>query len=219
MTAFVLHIGSLCYVSVISKRDIDSAVSDILTMKIGVVSDTHGYLDPQLPGLLAGVDSILHAGDVGSRAALGELERVARVRAVRGNVDPPEMNLPPSLTVRFENLQIEIQHQLSVPQDELEKWAEGSALQKFNPARYAQFLDGFDPSTNIVVFGHSHRPCLLLMGHILFFNPGSSGKKRFSLPRCYGLLEVFPQGARGSIMGLERENQSLPGSLWLPLGE
>ena len=97
MIARVFHSGSLCYVSVISKHDIDCAVSDILTVKIGVVSDTHGYLDPQLPGLLAGVDSILHAGDVGSRAVLEELERIARVRVVRGNVDSPELNLPPPL--------------------------------------------------------------------------------------------------------------------------
>ncbi|MEJ2008365.1 MAG: metallophosphoesterase family protein [Acidobacteriota bacterium] len=188
-------------------------------MKIGVVSDTHGYLDPQLPGLLANVDSILHAGDVGARVLLEELECVAGVRAVRGNVDPPELNLPPSMIVRFENIQIEMQHQLSVPQDELEEWAERSALQQFNPARRAQFLESFDSATNVVVFGHSHRPCLAVVGHILFFNPGSSGKKRFSLPRCYGLLEVFPQGVRGSIMGLERETQSLPGSVWLSLGE
>ncbi len=219
MIARVFHSGSLCYVSVISKHDIDCAVSDILTMKIGVVSDTHGYLDPQLPGLLAGVDSILHAGDVGSRAVLEELERIARVRVVRGNVDSTELNLPPSLTVGFEKIQIEIQHQLPVSQEEVEKWAHGSVLQKSKPDRCAQFLESFDPATNVVVFGHSHRPCLLTIGHKLFLNPGSSGKKRFSLPRCYGLLEVFPQGARGSIMGLEGENQSLPGSLWLPFEE
>ncbi|HUX09032.1 MAG TPA: metallophosphoesterase family protein, partial [Terriglobia bacterium] len=91
-------------------------------MKIGLVSDTHGYLDPQLPDLLAGVETILHAGDVGSRAVLEDLGRIAEVRGVRGNVDPAELNLPPSLTLRFENLQVEIQHQLFVPQDELERW-------------------------------------------------------------------------------------------------
>jgi uncharacterized protein len=188
-------------------------------MKIGLVSDTHDYLDPQLLGLLAGVDSILHAGDVGSRAMVEDLERIAKVYVVRGNVDPPELNLPPSLTVRFDNLQVEIQHQLSIPQEELERWADGSALQKSNPERSAQFLESFDPATKVVVFGHSHRPCLLTMGHRLFFNPGSSGKKRFSLPRCYGLLEVFPRGVRGLIMGLEGEDQTLPGKVWLPLGE
>jgi len=213
-----LHSGNLCYVLVIGKRDIDCAVLGAL-MKIGIVSDTHDYLDPQLPGLLAGVDSILHAGDVGSRAVLEGLERIAEVRGVRGNVDPAELNLPPSLTVRFENLQIEVHHQLLIPQDELERWADGSALQKSSPERCDRFVESFDPATQVVVFGHSHRPCLLTMGHKLFFNPGSSGKKRFSLPRCYGLLEVFPRGVRGLIMGLEGKEESLPGSVWAPLGE
>ena len=188
-------------------------------MKIGLVSDTHGYFDPHFPELLAGVDSILHAGDVGSRKVLDDLGRIADLRVVRGNVDPVELNLPPSLKVRFENVQVEIQHQLPVPQDELEQWADGSALQQQNPKRTAEFLENFDPETKVVVFGHSHRPCLLTVGHKLFFNPGSSGKKRFSLPRCFGLMEVFPRGVRGLIMGLEGQDETLPGSVWLPLGE
>lgn len=188
-------------------------------MKIGLVSDTHGYFDPDLPELLAGVDSILHAGDVGSREVLDDLGRIADLRVVRGNVDPVELNLPPSLKVRFENVQVEIQHQLPVPQDELEQWTDGSPLQQQNPERTAEFLENFDPETQVVVFGHSHRPCLLTVGHKLFFNPGSSGKKRFSLPRCFGLMEIFPRGVRGSIIGLEGQDGSLPGNVWLPIGE
>lgn len=188
-------------------------------MKIGLVSDTHGYFDPRLPELLSGVNSILHAGDVGSRAVLDDLERIARVQVVRGNVDPVDLNLPPSLKLRFENVQIEILHQLSVPQEELEKWADGSPLQKRNPERRGWFFESFDSETRVVVFGHSHRPCLLTVGHKLFFNPGSSGKKRFALPRCCGMLEVFPRGVRGLIIGLEGQNDALPGSVWLPLGE
>jgi uncharacterized protein len=206
----ILQEESLCYVLV-------SAVA--LTMKIGLVSDTHGYFDPILQDLLAGVDSILHAGDVGSRAVLDDLERIAAVRAVQGNVDSNELNLPPSLKVRLENVQIEVQHQLLVPQDELEKWKDGSELEKSNPGRRARFLQCFDPETMVVVFGHSHRPCLLMMGRKLFFNPGSCGKKRFSLPRCFGFLEIFPRGVRGSIIGLEGEDGNLPGNVWLPLGE
>lgn len=188
-------------------------------MKIALVSDTHGYVDPNLTDLLAGVDSILHAGDVGSRAVLDNLEQIAAVRAVQGNVDPASLNLPPSLNVRLGNVQIEVQHQLPVPQDELEKWGDGSGLVKSNPERRARFLETFDPGTKVVVFGHSHRPCLVTMGHKLFFNPGSSGKKRFSLPRCFGFLEIFPRGVRGSIIGLEGQDGNLPGNVWLPLGE
>ena len=214
----VLRGGSLCYGCGSGGRDIDDAVPDAL-MKIGLVSDTHGYLDPHLPDLLAGVDTILHAGDVGSRAVLEDLGRIAEVRGVQGNVDPAELNLPPSLTLRFENLQIEIQHQLFVPQDELERWADGSELQKSSPERRARFVESFHPATQVVVFGHTHRPCLVRMGRLLFFNPGSSGKKRFSLPRCFGTIEVFPRGVRGAIMGLEGADGTLPASVWLPLGE
>jgi uncharacterized protein len=214
----VLRSACLCYV-LVAEGFADNGSSGPFVLKIGLVSDTHGYFDPQLPDLLAGVDSILHAGDVGSRAVLQDLERIAEVRVVRGNADPAELNLPPSLKARFENLQIEIQHQLPIPQEELEKWADGSVLQSVNPERISQFLESFDPSTKVVVFGHSHRPCLLAVGHRLFFNPGSSGKKRFSLPRCYGLLKVFPRGIQGSIIGLERQDETLPGSVWLPLGE
>lgn len=188
-------------------------------MKIGLVSDTHGYFDPQLPELLVDVDSVLHAGDVGSREVLDKLERITSVQAVRGNADSSDLSLPPSLKVKFENVQIEIRHQLPVPQDELEKWVDGSTLQQLDPQRLSGFLASFDPATRVVVFGHSHRPCLLALGHKLFFNPGSCGKKRFSLPRCLGLLEVFPRGVRGLIIGLEQPDGALPDSIWLPIRE
>jgi uncharacterized protein len=188
-------------------------------MKIGVVSDTHGYFDPQLAEVLAGVDAILHAGDVGSSEVLDDLRQIAKVYAVQGNVDSAEMDLLPSLTVRFANLVVEIQHQLPVPQQELENWADGALLPRLKPERSAKFLESFDPATRVVVFGHSHLPCLLTIGHRLFFNPGSSGKRRFRLPRCFGILEVFPRGVRGSIIGLEGEGGRLPADVWLPLGE
>jgi uncharacterized protein len=188
-------------------------------MKIGLVSDTHGYVDPQLSELLADVDAILHAGDVGSGEVLSDLGRVAKVHAVRGNVDPAEADLPPSFSIRFENLHVLLQHQLAVPQEELEEWADGGLLPNLNPERRAQFLASFEPGTNVIAFGHSHRPCLVTVGHILFFNPGSSGKKRFTLPRCLGLLETFPRGVRGSIISLEGKADGLPACVWLPLKE
>jgi uncharacterized protein len=202
-----------------TERSADDGAPESFAMKIGIVSDTHGYLDPRLPELLAGVDSILHAGDVGSQAVLDDLVRITGVKAVRGNVDGAELNLPLSLKLRFENVQVEIQHQLPIPQEELEKWADGSLLPQKYPERRAGFLENFDSETKVVVFGHSHRPCLLAMGNKLFFNPGSAGKRRFSLPRCFGLLEVFPRGVRGVIIGLEGPDRDLPGSIWLPLGE
>jgi len=188
-------------------------------MKIGVVADTHGYFDPRFPELLAGVDAILHAGDVGDPQVLDELGRIAKLHAVRGNLDPPELQLPLSLTVHFEGVQIEVRHQLPIPQAELGAWSDGALLGKMQPERRDAFLQSFDQATRVVLFGHSHQPCLLTLGHKLFFNPGSAGQQRFSLPRCCGLLEVFPRGVRGTMVSLERYNERLPGKIWLPVGE
>jgi putative phosphoesterase len=188
-------------------------------MKIGVVSDTHGFFDPRLKELLAGAEAILHAGDVGSQEVLDELENIAPVHAVRGNVDPTSLKLPPSLVKTLEGLQVEIRHELPVPQSELEYWMDGALLGKMQPERRDAFLKAFRKKTRVVVFGHSHQPCLLTLGHTLFFNPGSAGHKRFSLPRSLGVLEIFPRGVRGTILSLERYNEKLPGKVWLPVAE
>ena len=188
-------------------------------MKIAVVSDTHGFVDPRLLELLAGSDAILHGGDVGSKEVLDELETIAPVHAVRGNVDSRSLKLPPSLKKTFEGVQVEIQHALPVPQSELDPWADGALLGKMQPERRDAFLKSFDKKSRVIIFGHSHQPCLVAIGHTLFFNPGSAGHKRFSLPRSYGVLEIFPRGVRGSIVSLERENKRLPASVWLPVAE
>lgn len=188
-------------------------------MKIGVVSDTHGHFDPRLPELLAGVEAILHAGDVGSEDVLEQLGQIAKVYAVRGNVDSAALKLPLSLKASFEGVQIEVRHQLAAPQAELEAWSDGELLGKMQPERREAFLRGFEEATRVVVFGHSHQPCLLTVGHRLFFNPGSAGQQRFSLPRCCGLLEVFPRGVRGTMVSLERLSDKLPARVWLPVTE
>jgi len=187
-------------------------------MRIGVISDTHGFFDQRLGELLAGVEAILHAGDVGSQEVLDELGKIAPVHAVRGNLDPLQLDLPPTWTLQFDNVQLEVLHQLPVPPGELEKWSDGALLGKMHPERREAFLQSFGAATRVVVFGHSHQPFLLTLGHKLFFNPGSAGKQRFSLPRSCGLLEVFPRGARGTVISLERYNERLPGKVWLPIG-
>src|SRR5574337_781296 len=184
-------------------------------MKTGVVSDTHGYFDLRLRELLAGAEAILHAGDVGSEEVLEELGRIAPVHAVRGNVDPPTLKLPPTCAVQLENVQAEVLHQLQLPVSELQKWSDGALLVKMHPERREAFLKTFQDATRVVVFGHSHQPCLMTLGHKLFFNPGSAGSQRFSLPRCCGLLEIFPRGVRGTLLSLERYNERLPGKVWL----
>jgi hypothetical protein len=188
-------------------------------MKLGVISDTHGYFDPRLREMLAGVDAILHAGDVGSEEVLDELGTIAKVHAVRGNIDAAKLKLRPSLKKKFEGVQVLVEHQLPIPQAELEVWADGAELGKRHPERRDAFLETFEPATRVVIFGHSHQPCLAKLGNKLFFNPGSAGPQRFSLPRCFGLLEIFPRGVRGALVSLERQNDRLPAKVWFPIPE
>jgi putative phosphoesterase len=91
-------------------------------MKIGLVSDTHGFFDLRLTERLAGVEAILHAGDVGSREILETLALIAPVQAVRGNTDSPLLNLPLTLRQRFAGVQIAVQHDLTVSRRDLEAW-------------------------------------------------------------------------------------------------
>lgn len=179
-------------------------------MKIGVVSDTHGYFDPYLKEVLRGVDLILHAGDVGSPEVLDKLGRIAKVHAIRGNVDPPELGLPLSAKLYFEPAQIEMVHILPVPQSELEDWETLGLPEGKPPRRSEAFLKSFDESTGVVIFGHTHQPCLVALGERLFFNPGSAGKKRFDLPRCCGILKVLSDRLLASIVLLEKYNGTIP---------
>jgi putative phosphoesterase len=175
-------------------------------MRLGIISDTHGFFDPQLQRIFAGVQAILHGGDVGGEEILDELRDIAPVHAVAGNVDTDTWHLPPTLTLRFGQWQIEMMHILPVQQSELENWSEAKVPMGRAPKRSQRFLRTFDHSTGVVVFGHSHQPCIAPLGDMLFFNPGSAGKKRFSLPRCCGLLEIQGEGICASIEHLESYN-------------
>src|SRR5947207_486326 len=129
-------------------------------MKIGVVSDTHGYFDPRLHNVLAGAEVILHAGDVDSPEILEELEKVAPVHAVRGNVDGADLNLPLTRTIQLGGVQIRMQHFLPIPQSELEAWSKTAQQGQILPKRGDAFLKNFDGATRVIIFGHSHQPCL-----------------------------------------------------------
>jgi len=188
-------------------------------MRVGVLADTHGFFDRALRQRLAGVECILHAGDIDSQNVLDEIAGIAPVHAVRGNVDPADLDVPLSRTLRFENVQVELRHILPVAQSELEMWARGASLAKTRSQRREDFLRSFDGATRVMIFGHSHQPCLVTLSNTLFLNPGSAGKKRFSLPRCCGVMEISPRGIRGTILSLDGEGASLPAEAWLPLGE
>jgi len=188
-------------------------------VRIGVVSDTHGFFDARLEELLAGVELILHAGDVGKQEVLDELERIAPVRAVRGNVDPPQLGLPLSITLDLVvALQVELLHELPAAQTDLEKWANHAQVEGLAARRRDAFLRGFDHNTRVVIFGHSHVPCALALAGMLFFNPGSAGKQRFSLPRCCGVLDVSVKGVEATILRLQQYNRKLPEKVRLTVG-
>lgn len=135
-------------------------------MIVGLVSDTHGLLRPVVLDALAGVDRILHAGDVGGAHVLEGLARVAPVLAVRGNNDPPGA-WPDTRRITLEGRSILVLH---VAEDAV--------------------LDGAD----IVVSGHSHRPSVAERDGVLWVNPGSAGPRRFRLPIAVAILTV--EGAR-----------------------
>ena len=143
-------------------------------MKIGVISDTHGYLNPEVLRLFDGVERILHAGDIGDEAVLQRLRAVAPVTAVRGNNDKAEAvsRYPEEERVEAAGKRLFLTHQVTLP-----KRPDDPSL----PA----YL-GMD----VVVSGHSHIARQELMGGVLFLNPGAAGKPRFRLAPSVGILTI-----------------------------
>jgi uncharacterized protein len=141
-------------------------------MKIGVISDTHGFLDPKIPKLFEGVDHILHGGDVGSPMVLLELENIAPVTAVLGNVDG---GMPLKLTevIEFGGRKFLLQHIVEPRRlgDQMTK-----TIGRARP--------------DVVVFGHTHKPFSETIDNVLFLNPGYAGKQRFTLPRTLVYLFI-----------------------------
>jgi uncharacterized protein len=133
---------------------------------LGIVSDTHGLLRDELLAALRGVDLILHAGDIGSQAALEGLREVAPVLAVRGNVDGNwAAALPETAVAEIGSCLIYLLHDL-------------------------QHLD-LDPAAagfQAVISGHTHQPAIFRRQGVLYLNPGSAGPRRFNLPISTALL-------------------------------
>lgn len=146
-------------------------------MRLGVISDTHGLLRPQVFDVFRTVDHILHSGDVGKREILNDLQAIAPVTAVYGNTDGAELRslLPQVATVRLDGFDIVVTH--------------GDQLEALIPtALQAEF-----PTADIIVFGHTHKPLLELVDRtITVMNPGSAGPRRFDLPVGVGIMELEP---------------------------
>lgn len=142
-------------------------------MRWGVLSDTHGLLRPEVLPALAGVERILHLGDVGSADILTALRRIAPVHAVRGNVDRtgPCSRLPETDVLLFEQNYLYLLHN-----------------------RSELHLDPAAAKFSAVLYGHTHRPLIEWHRDVLYFNPGSCGPRRFDLPVTIGFLTIGTDG-------------------------
>lgn len=188
------------------------------SMKIGLVSDTHGFFDERLASVIAGVEVILHAGDVGSKDVLDQLAAMAPTRAVQGNVDSVAMGLPASLSMKAGDMMLQMLHILPGTQAELQSWSCEKNLSDAATRRKDRLTTSFLPATRIVVFGHSHQPGIYRLEQLLLVNPGSAGKKRFALPRCCGVMEVSNGQVRVKIVSLEDYNEIMRESFSLTPG-
>ena len=150
-------------------------------MLIGVISDTHGLLRPEAVAALRGVEHILHAGDVGDVAILDALRQIAPVTAIRGNVDVSGAcaELPATDVVELGDRLFYLVH--SVHDLDINPVAAGVAM---------------------VVSGHSHKASVQVRDGVIYFNPGSAGPRRFSLPVTVGFVTV-EDGVEASVKELK----------------
>jgi len=152
-----------------------------MTFRIGIISDTHGLLRPAAERRLAGVDHIVHAGDIGDPEIVDALRRIAPVTAIRGNVDSGEWarDYPETTRVSLAGKSVYVLHDLKTLR--MEPHA----------------------AVDVIVSGHSHLPKIETMGSVLYINPGSAGPRRFKLPITLAILELLSDGLRSEIHDLE----------------
>ncbi len=147
-------------------------------MRFGLIADTHGLLRPEACAALAGVDAVLHAGDIGGAHILAALRELAPVWAVRGNNDREGWAsvLPTHRTLVFEGVAVHLVHDVA---------------------------DARPGDARVVVAGHSHRPGVTTRDGVTWVNPGSAGPRRFRLPVSVGLLVVEDGGVSVELRELE----------------
>src|SRR5439155_11967914 len=145
-------------------------------MLIGLIADTHGYLDPRVPPALKGVDLILHAGDIGTEAVLAALARIAPVTAVAGNNDAKLAQLALTLRVdlNLEGVKLHLVHRL------------------------IDAAPGSD--TRIIVYGHSHKALVAKREGVLWVNPGAAGRVGFHHEVTLALLRLDDEGCEAELV-------------------
>ncbi len=153
-------------------------------LRIGLISDTHGLLRPDVHRAFAGVSEILHAGDVCGDEILDELALIAPTRAVRGNCDEPwNARLSEQLDVLIGGLRVHVSH--------------GHELGRPGAARVAAAYDA-----DICVYGHSHRQSVEQVAGRLIVNPGAAGPRRFDLVPCVAILTIADGRAAAELVPL-----------------
>ena len=147
-------------------------------MKIGVISDTHGLLRPEALERLAGVEHIIHAGDLGSPEIVPRLRAIAPVTAIRGNVDTRDWarGFPEWELVTLAGRSVYVIHDLG----ELD-------------------LDPVAADIDVVISGHTHRPKVETADGVLYLNPGSAGPRRFTLPVTLATIDITVDAIRPEI--------------------
>jgi uncharacterized protein len=146
---------------------------------VGILSDTHGWFDPQFESVFQGVDLLLHAGDIGDASVLDAMERVAPVRAVYGNIDGHELrHLPETDVVELGGLRIGLLHIAGSPR---------------RPKRQARQLIARE-RLDLFVCGHSHVPVVGRVDGCVWLNPGAAGRQGFHTERFALRLRIPAEG-------------------------
>ena len=153
-------------------------------MKIGVISDTHDFLDPKIPDIFAGVNHILHAGDICTAWILFQLQQIAPVTAVLGNNDAT-MSLQPTETIELAARKF-LMHHIINPQALDQQIARHILRQR----------------PDVVVFGHTHKQFNETLGGMLFFNPGYAGRPKFGAARSVAILHCDAKEIRPEVVAL-----------------
>jgi putative phosphoesterase len=152
---------------------------------IGLISDTHGLVRPEVFEALQGVSQILHAGDVGPADVLTELATIAPIRAVYGNTDAPGR---PDLVERIEDVidgvRIVVTH--------------GHELGSPTPPK----LVGAYPNADVIVYGHTHQQLITKAARRVVVNPGAAGPRRFKLQPCVAKLYIWQGQADVELISL-----------------